>query len=261
MRYFLSLLSTIFEDQDVDTISVNLMNIFSFNGCDKHIFISRWHNGSPGKKIRGYLGIIPKCQTSPHPLLRMLTIFYQFSLGQVGIFWAILGCFTAMVKITKGLGLRPPHVGKNSQIIMYFFRGLPLVVFRWLFWESFLEAKTRDGYFTQILLEWQHTTRQTNLSYCRKKFGRRWLGLEGSTGLRFHCSFVVLFLKLFRGGILTGDKMQTIHYSTTFSFHWICHENVVLIMYVGTGWKITTPAICQFPICASISQAIVDSSY
>ena len=48
--------------------------------------------------------------------------------GKVGNFWVILRCFEgvfrAMVRITKVLGMRrppPPYVGKNSQIIPYFF--------------------------------------------------------------------------------------------------------------------------------------------
>ena len=80
------------------------------------------------KKIRNFLGIFPKCRTPPPPppfgnFDHFLPIFF----GKVGNFWVILRCFKgvfrAMVRITKVLGMRrpPPHVGKNSQIIPYFF--------------------------------------------------------------------------------------------------------------------------------------------
>ena len=72
------------------------------------------------KKIRDYLGIFPKHRT----------IFYRIFLVKLkffGNFWVILRCFKgffrALVKITKvlGIGKTPPYVGKNSQIIPYFF--------------------------------------------------------------------------------------------------------------------------------------------
>ena len=44
----------------------------------------------------------------------------------------------------------------------------------------------------------------------QKKNWKTVVGVRGQHTLNRHCSFVVLFLKLFGGGILPGDKMQTI---------------------------------------------------
>ena len=79
------------------------------------------------KKITGLFGNFSQTSDPPTPPFGNFDHFLPYYFGQVGNFWVILRCFKgvfrAMVRITKVLGMRrpPPYVGKNSQIIPYFF--------------------------------------------------------------------------------------------------------------------------------------------
>ena len=77
------------------------------------------------KYFLGNIGQKRKCRSNG---IRDKLVFF----GQVRNFWVILRCFKgvfrAMVKITKvlGIGKTPSHhVGKNSQMVPYFFDGVP----------------------------------------------------------------------------------------------------------------------------------------
>ena len=83
--------------------------------------------GKHSKKNTGLFGNLSQTSDPPHPLWEFRPFFTDF-FGHVGKFWLILrwfnGVFRAMFKITIVLEMGrplPPHVGKNSQIITYFF--------------------------------------------------------------------------------------------------------------------------------------------